>query len=60
MMKVLAVTLLKKTSEPAEVAAPRVLVREELENLFHDDFAAHAMIIKSRKAARAMPERMAA
>ena len=60
MIKVLVVTLLKKTSEPAEVTAPRVLVREELENLFYDDFAAHAMIIKSRKAARAMQGLMAA
>lgn len=60
MMKVLAETLLKKTSEPTEVAAPQVVGRAELENLFHDDFAAHAMIIKSRKAARAMPDLMAA
>lgn len=59
-MKVLAVTILGKASEAAEVAMPQVLGRAELENLFQDDFAAHAMIIKSRKAARAMPERLAA
>jgi hypothetical protein len=60
MMKVLAETLLKKSSEPAEAALPRGLGRAELEHLFHDDFVAHAMVIKSRKAARLMNDRMAA
>jgi len=60
MMKVFAVTFLKMASETTEVAAAPVLGRAELESLFQDDFAAHAMIIKSRKAARSMPHLMAA
>ncbi|MCZ8077765.1 MAG: hypothetical protein RSE12_20310 [Fuscovulum sp.] len=60
MMKVLAVTMLKKTAEPTVVTGPQILGRAELEDLFQDDFAAHAMLIKSRKAARAAQGRLAA
>lgn len=60
MMKVLAVTILKKTSEPSVVNTPKILGRAEIENLFQDDFVAHAMIVKSRKAARALQDRLAA
>ena len=42
---------------PEGYAGPR---RAELQALFHDDFAAHAVIVRSRKAARNGQVRMAA
>ena len=60
MMKVLAITIFKTTSEPTEIALRRALVRSELEDLFKDDFVAHATILKRRKAARTRPGCLAA
>lgn len=59
MFKVLAATILKKAAEQADVCEHHRLARVELESLFQDDFAAHAMIVKSRKAARAAEARFA-
>jgi hypothetical protein len=64
MMKVLAEAILRSSCAPAQLSPPcvlgRALGRAELETLFQDDLAAHAMIITSRKAARAIPDWQAA
>lgn len=52
MFKVLRVMFCKSAEVMTEAAAPPAMGRAELQNLFQDDFAAHAMIAKSRKAAR--------
>lgn len=53
MLKVLGVAFKGTAEESTEAAVSRVLGRAELQNLFQDDFAAHAVIVKSRKTARA-------
>jgi hypothetical protein len=51
MLKVLGEWLQPKRPEtPTKRPA---IVRREIESLFHEDFLAHAMIAKPRKAARA-------
>jgi len=52
MFKVLGLSFRKSAEVRTEASAPPALGRAELQNLFQDDFAAHAMIVKSRKAAR--------
>lgn len=57
MFKVFAGMMPKKAADQtaayATIADANSMVRMSLESLFEDDFAAHAMIVKSRKAARA-------
>ena len=51
MLKALGEWFRKKQQTRCE--ARRVVVRQELESLFQDDFEAHALIAKSSKAAAA-------
>jgi hypothetical protein len=51
MLKVLGLTFRKTAEESTEATAPPALGRAELQNLFQDEFTAHAVIVKSRKAA---------
>ncbi|PLL12025.1 hypothetical protein C0V75_14155 [Tabrizicola sp. TH137] len=60
MFKVLVETILKTSADEDGITAPRTLARAELQALFRDDFAAQAMLIRSRKAMRASKVQMAA
>ena len=60
MFKMLVETIRKSSVEEEGAQVPRILARAELQALFHDDFAAHAVIVRSRKAARNGQVRMAA
>jgi hypothetical protein len=60
MFKMLVETIRKTSVEEEGVRAPRTLARAELQDLFRDDFAAQAVMIRSRKAARNGQVRMAA
>jgi|GEM_PF-4372183 len=60
MFKMLVQTIRKTSVEEEGVGASRSLARAELQALFHDDFAAHAVIVRSRKAARNAQVKMAA
>lgn len=60
MFKMLVETIRKTAMEEDGSGAPCALARAELQALFRDDFAAHAVIVRSRKAARQAQVRMAA
>lgn len=49
MLKVLNTLMEKAGVKRPRVGEKRRVARQELENLFQDDFAAHALIVKQRK-----------
>ena len=53
-------TIRGSSIEEEGASAPRALARAELQDLFRDDFAAQAVMIRSRKAMRAAQVQMAA
>lgn len=60
MLRGIVETILRESSENGGAKAQREICRDELVALFHDEFAAHAMLVRSRKAARAAQMQMAA
>lgn len=60
MLKNLVETIRGSSIQEEGITAPRTLARAELQDLFRDDFAAQALMIRSRKAMRAAQVRMAA
>ena len=60
MFKVLVKTILQDCTETAADGGPLAIEKAELQALFRDDFADHAMLVRSRKAARQAQMRLAA
>ena len=60
MFKMLVETIRKSSVAEEGGAMPCRLGRAELQTLFQDEFAAHAEIVRARKAARQAQVRMAA
>jgi hypothetical protein len=60
MFKVLVKTLLQDCGDNGMGVSPLTIDKAELQDLFRDDFAAQAVMIRSRKAMRAAQVQMAA
>jgi hypothetical protein len=60
MLKVLVQAILNDGDESGMGHRPHGIDKAELQALFRDDFADHAMILRSRKAARRGEARLAA
>lgn len=60
MFKVLVKTILQDCNDTAVACGPLAIDKAELQALFRDDFADHAMLVRSRKAARQAQMRLAA
>ncbi|NBE09215.1 hypothetical protein [Paragemmobacter ruber] len=60
MFKVLVKTILQDCNDTAVKGGPLAIDKAELQALFRDDFADHAMLVRSRKAARQAQLRLAA
>lgn len=60
MFKVLVKTILQDCNETGAGGEPLGIDKAELMALFRDDFADHAMLVRSRKAARHAQMRLAA
>ena len=60
MLRTLVETICGSAHDEEGMAAPRGLARAELQDLFREDFAAQAVMIRSRKALRRAGMQMAA